>query len=428
MSHIRAQISALCGRLFRTGFFSVFFSNVICKVLTFIGGMIIVRVLSKGDYGQYTYVMNCYGMLFLLGDLGCSVASMQFCNEQYACQEKSDAFFTYGYRQGMLFSGITALLFLTSPWFYPFRDPEAAHLTQLLCLMPFLSTTNNFLLVNLRVRLQNNRFAKINLFNSLIHYVVILPMSYWISVRGAVFSNYVISLLVLAYSLWTSRGFLTFSRRNDLLERSEKRSFLKLAFASQLNNGVDHALVLLDVFLIGIFIGENEVISSYKVATTIPSALAFIPTSVMVYLIPYFARHNQDRAWVRRNYFKLMLYGAGGNLIISAGCILLAPWLVPLIFGRQYTDAVPCFIILMIGYFFSATFRVPSANIIYTQRKIRVNIIITALSGCANCVLDVILILHFGSIGAAWATTGVHIINSALCFGYMCIYLKGAKT
>lgn len=427
MSERWLRLRGFAGKLLRTGFFSVFFSNVLCKVLTFIGGMIIVRVLSKSDYGAYAYVINCYGMLMLLGDLGCSVAAMQFCNESHGDPKKFDAYFTYGFKQGLLFSSLTSLLLLFSPLFYPFKSAEAAGLTRLLFLMPILSSVNNFLLISLRVRLENTRFALVNIFRTLAHYLVILPLSYWLGVTGAVASNYIIELLVLVFSLGISRKLLGYSWRGGILNAAEKRDFLKLAFGSQLNNGAAQALMLLDVFLIGVIIGSDEVISSYKVATTIPSALAFIPTSIMVYVIPYFARYNRDRDWVRRSYFKLTLGCAAGNLVITLGGILLAPWVIPLIFGRQYTDAVPCFIVLMLGYFFSATFQVPSQNIIYTQRKVRVNIVITFLSGAANCVLDIVLILHYGSIGAAWATTLVHIINSALCFGYMCYYLRRDK-
>ena len=424
MSNLGTRLRDLGEKLFRTGFVSVFFSSVLCKVFTFIGGMIVVRVLSKSDYGDYTYIMNCYGMLLLLGDLGCSVASMQFCNENYNNPQKFDAFFVYGVRKGILFSAITALLLLLSPLFYPFQQAEAARLTKSLCLMPFLTVINNFLSVNLRIRLENNRYAAVNVFQSVVQYLVILPLAYWFGVTGAVLSNYVIYALVLVFSLLWSRRLLDFSWHKCDLERHEKHAFLKLAAASQINNGVDHMLLLLDVFLIGIFIGESEIISSYKVATTIPTALAFIPTAMMVYVIPYFARNSQDLDWVRRNYRKLTLYSAGGNLLITAGCIVLAPWMIPLIFGHQYADAVQCFIILMVGYFFSATVRVPAANIIYTQRKVSVNILITAVTGVANCILDILLILKFGAVGAAWATTMVHILHSFLSGGYMILYLR----
>jgi len=420
------RLQSLAGKLFRTGFFSVFLSNVLCKVLTFIGGMVIVRILSKTDYGAYTYINNCYAMLMLLGDLGCSVAVMQFCSEYFGEPHKFDAWFVYGFQKGILFSAITSLLFLLSPLFYPFKSAEAAGLTRLLFLMPILTSVNAFLSINLRVRLENTRYSLSNIFQSFVHYLIILPLSYRFGVAGAVLSNYVIGLLVLFFNLAISRKLLAYSRQPVLLEKRERRNFLKLALASQLNNGTSHALMLLDVFLIGLIIAEDEVISSYKVATTIPAALAFIPASIMVYLLPYFARNNQNQSWVRRNYFKLTLGCAAGNSIIALGGILVAPWIIPLLFGRQYQDAVPCFIILMIGYFFSATFQVPSQNIIYTQRKVRINIIITFFAGIVNCVLDVALIFYFGSLGAAWATTLVHIISSILCFGYMCYYLREA--
>lgn len=428
MSNILDQLWSMIGRLFRTNFFSVFFSNVLCKGMTFIGGMIIVRILSRNDYGQYTYVMNCYGILFLLGDLGCGVAAMQCCNEHYDDIQKFEDYFSFAVQRGVLFGGITSLLLLLSPYFYPFRTSEAAGLARTLCLMPFITITNDFLSINLRIRLKNGLFAKVNLFSTFVYYLILLPMSYWIGVRGAVLSNYVIGLLTMAYGLWLSREMMPPLRHHPALTLEEKRSFLKLAFASQVNNSVDHAFLLLDVFLIGVFIGENEVISSYKVATTIPTAMSFVPVSIMVYATPYFSRNIHDLSWVRRNYCKLILGCMAMNLLITGGFILLAPWGIPFVFGRQYADAVPCFIVLMIGYFFSASFRVPSANVIYTQRKVRVNIIITFLSGFANCVLDVVLILYHGSIGAAWATTFVHIINSVLCLCYMGFYLRKSNT
>lgn len=425
---LRKKIGEVAGKLFQTGFFSIFGSNVLCKVLSFIGGMIVVRILSKNDYGLYAYVINCYGILYLLFDLGCSVAAMQFCNENFEDPVKFRAFFSYGFRRGMTFILITSGLLLASPLFYPFRTPETARLTQWLFLVPLIDGVTTFLQLNLRIRLMNNRFAVINLASTAINYLVILPMAYFWGLEGAVLSKYGISVLTLLVALWESRGVFPPVKKADeaCLSRDERRSFLKLAFASQLNNGVDQGLMLLDVFLIGLFIADTEVISSYKVATTIPSALSFIPTSVMVYVIPYFARHIQDRAWVRSNYFRLVKWSALMNGLIAAGGVLLADWIVPLIFGSQYTDAVPCFQILMIGYFFSATFRTPSANIIYTQRKVRVNLVITMLGGVLNCVLDILLILNFGSIGAALATLSVHIVVSAMSFGYLCHHLKGA--
>lgn len=425
MRNLWSHAQELFGKLFRTGFFSVFLSNIACKVLVFIGGTIVVRVLSKSEYGAYTYVMNCHGMVMILGDFGCSVAAMQFCCENHADPERRKDFFSYGLSRGLAFSGIVALALFLSPWYYPFKTQDAAWLTQKLCLTPFFTCVNSFLQVNLRMRLENNRFGAVNLFQTLIHYATILPMAYWFGLPGAVYSNYVIYLLSLLFSLWISRSCLELTPHwHSPLPRPERSTFMKLALASQLNNGIAQTLLLLDVFLIGLIIGSDDVISSYKVATTVPSALGFLPVSIMTYICPYFARNRQDPEWVCQSYNKLILVCAGGALLLSAAAILTASWSIPLVFGAQYADAVPCFVILMLGFFFYAGVQVPSQNVIYTQRKVRVNLIITILSGCANCVLDIALILRYGSIGAAWATTAVHVLSAALTFGYMRWHLR----
>lgn len=418
------QCVRLMGKVRTMGLLSVFSSNVLCKVLSFLGGMVLIRVLSKNDYGAYTYIMNCYSMLMLLYDCGCSVAAMQFCSENHKNSLYFNDYFTYGFKRGLLFSAISSLLILFSPFFYPFQTAQAATLSASLFLMPFLATINGFLLINLRIRLENRRYAVVNMFNTVIYYLIILPLSFWFGIRGAVWSNYLITGSVLLFTLWISRGYLSYCWKDCHLNSKEKTRFLKLAFASQLNNGIDHALMLLDVFLIGIFIGSNEVISSYKVATTIPSALAFIPASVMVCVIPYFSRNIGRMGWLRTQCRRLLLVGVIGNGLLTTSLILLGPWIVPLIFGSQYRDAVVCFQILMVGYFFSGTFRLPISNILYTQRLVRCNLAVTVLSGISNCILDVLLILHWGSVGAAMATTAVHIISSALNLFFLQCYLK----
>ena len=389
--------------------------------------MIIVRVLTKAEYGEYGYIMNCFGMLSILGDLGFNCAAMQCCNESYQDPTKRDTYFVHGYIRGIAFSLVTCVAILLSPYFYPFQSHEAAKITQWLCLLPLLQTTNTFLSVNLRIRMENSRYALINVFQSIATYLVILPASYWIGIKGAVLSEYIINFLVILFSVIISRKSLRFTPVFSVISKSERKTFFRLAFGSQLNNGVYKALTLLDVFLIGIFVADSEIISSYKVATTIPLALAFIPSALAIYIVPFFSRNRTNISWTRRNYYKLILLSGLGNFFITIGLIALSPYLIPLIFGSQYADAVTCFCILMVGYFFSATFSVVSANIIYTQRKVRTNIIITALSGFASCVLNVLLIPWLGPIGASLAATLVHVFTACLNFGYMVFYLRRSK-
>ena len=145
MKRLITFFHALKDKLLKTGFVSVFMSNAACKVLAFLGGAIIVRVMTKSDYGQYSYIINCYGMLCLLNDLGCGDATLQFCNEHHREPQKTNDFFVYGYKKALVFCTITSLLILLSPLFYPFQDDVSAKMTPWLCLMPFINTTNKII-------------------------------------------------------------------------------------------------------------------------------------------------------------------------------------------------------------------------------------------------------------------------------------------
>ena len=59
-------------------------------------------------------------------------------------------------------------------------------------------------------------------------------------------------------------------------------------------NALSQLLYLLDLFVIGIVDPQETIIASYKVATVIPTALIFIPNSLVIYIYPYFAEHKDD--------------------------------------------------------------------------------------------------------------------------------------
>ena len=160
-------------------------------------------------------------------------------------------------------------------------------------------------------------------------------------------------------------------------------------------------------------------IASYKVATTIPTALTFIPLSVITYAYPYFARNRDNRAWMTTNYRHLVLAMGGVNFVIAGGLILIAPWLIGLVFGRVYLDAVLPFQILCASYIFSGTFRIVSGNLLVTQRKLKFNLFMAVFSSAMNTVLNVFMIRVWSSVGAALATFVTALITSILSTAYL---------
>lgn len=421
---MKNRIEGLLHVLKRTGFFSVFLSSILSKIISFLGGVIIVRILSKNDYGLYTYVMNCYSMLFILNDFGCNVAMIQFRSENYADKRLYNEYYTFSFKCAVVFSAMASLLIVLSPFFYPFKQNDAALLTQHLCLLPILNTINTFQLSNLRVEMQNRKYALLNVFQVMFHYGFILPLSFFGGIRGAVMSNYLVVSLMILLSACLSRGYHNFDWRNNCLGEKRKKTFLKYAFASQINNSIGALLTLFDIFLIGFIISDNRILSSYKVSSTIPQALMFIPNSILVYAGPLFARNISNAKWIKRNFSRIIAGCLTSNGFITVFLVLFAHPIIVFLFGNSYTDAIPCFVILMLAFFIQGTFQIPAANVIYTQHKVKVNIVITIVSNILNCVLDLLLIQSYGAIGAAVATLLVSTTSSVIAFGYMVLWLN----
>jgi O-antigen/teichoic acid export membrane protein len=343
---------------------------------------------------------------------------VQYGSENHDDPLRRDAFYAFGFKAGMLFTTLPVILIALSPFYFPFAFEEVRELLPVLFLYPFLNTAINFMQVNLKMRFENHKYAIYNFCASTIHYLVMLPAAKIWGVKGAVYSYYVIGILNVSIGYFLNRKTLTVHSAVKV-SRREKQGFLKLSVATQLNGMIDQSLMLLDVFLIGQIVAEKAVVASYKVASTIPTALLFIPSAVMVYAVPQFAKNARDKAWVKQTYKKiiktsLIIYG-----VITVGCIALSSFILTTVFGPEYADGTAYFNVLMLGFFFSATLRITSNNVIYTQRRIKVNLMITITAGVLNLILDILFINWWGALGAAIATTTVMFISSILSFSYM---------
>lgn len=407
-------------RLTEAGFFSIFLTNILIKVVGLVGNILLVRILSKSAYGTYGYITNAYSILIILADMGTSITAVQLCSEAHRTPERQNAIFSLAFRYSMLFNLVSSGLVLFSGLFYPYQTETAGLYTASLFLLPVISNVNRFILSNAQIRMENKLYARINLFESLIRYLILLPLSCFFSFRGALYSDYVIQLCVMCFGLCQSRSVLKLRAPESCLGPSDKRTFFRLSFSSALNNIISNSLVLLDVFLLGIFVSNMDVIASYKVASNIPLALMFIPSSVEVFMMPHFARHREDFRWVRKNYRLTLAALSLFNLCVCGGGILLGPWIIKLLYGTQYTDAAVCFSILLLGYFFSSI-RAVSHIAIYSQRKVQVNILVTLFSNLLNILLDILLIRKYASIGAAIASSAVNLLAALV----MVLYLEG---
>lgn len=403
--------------LFKTGFYHIFGSSVINKIIAFMSNVVLVRILTKTEYGIFTYAWNIYSITLIFNGMGIESGVLQVSSEHSGDSEFGDRASNYGIRFGVKFDLILVAVILFIGLFAPLKIEASREILCMLCLLPMSQILFQMTTTYLRAQKRNQEFARLTVLNTALIFVVSVGCAFIFREKGLVLGYYAAYLGSFAVGMRVYQ--IRIFNNSTPLEGEEKKDLLKIAAISMVNSGLSQLMYLLDVFVLGIVDPQETILASYKVATMIPSALAFIPLALVTYLYPYFAEHRGDGDWCLRRYKQILLGLGGLNLVVSVVLFVGAPLIIRLLFGEQYLDAIPVFRILSVNYFFSGTFRILSGNLLVTQRKLKFNLLVAIVSSLTNVVTDYFFIQWWGSIGAALATVLVVFVSSVLSTTYL---------
>lgn len=408
----------------RTGLGHIFGANTINQVIAFISNFVLVRILSKSEFGVYGYAFNIYSFFALANGFGIESACMQKCSEAASDVQKTDSYLKFGILFGsgvnILLGGIIGISAIS----VSFSLKGADRLLLLFAVMPLVTTMFNCMQTYFRYNLLNVAYAKCSVINTVLILIGSVAGAYLFESEGLIVFRELAMMISVIIGIIVYRFPLTRVFKAIAISLVEKLDMLKLAGISMLNIATGQLLYLIDVFLIGVVISDELIVASYKAATIIPNALLFIPSALVVYIYPYFVQKQDDKQWVKQKFFTVIKYFAPVNAVISIGLVVCAPWIIRLVFGSQYLDAVPAFRILCVSYFFSATFRKIIGNLLVTQRKLNVNFWTGVMEGLLNIISNWILIHLFGAIGAAVTTLIICIVSSVVQICYFLHYLN----
>lgn len=415
-------------RLYHSGFFTVIVSQVIVKIVGFCNSIFLARLLSKGDYGIYSYAQNYLSVLLLLDGLGTISAIVQFGSENYESSDRQLAFTKYGFSIGCAFNGILSMGIFIYALTGSFSIEGSGAVLAVMAFQPIMSYISSFFSINLRYRLENKLFSICNIINSVLNISAVVVGAVVGGVYGvaaSLYFAYLISILIYI-GVFIKLKVNPFGKSSKL-SKDDKKGFLKLSVSAAVNDSILHLIMVADLFIIGAMIADELIVASYKVATTIPSALVFIPSSLMLFVYPYMARNKNDYRWNRKILIAIVLALGVVNTIIVVILAVWAPFFITLIYGDAYLDAVPTFRVLLIGYLFTGTFRTPIVNFLWSQKRNKMVVGLSVFIGIFNIVADIILVKIQGAIGAAIATTATYFVSAVLAIIFAVIVMRKIK-
>lgn len=416
---------SIMGKLKRTGFVYVFGSSSVNKFISFISGIVLVRIVSKEEYGVYSYAYNIISFFLIAASCGVYSGYLQIGSETKEIEKRKHI---YSYSASIsFFSNIAlAIVVLLVSWIVPLPLKGANFYLGLMAFFPLIQYLYEMQFVFLRVELRNKEFSISNTVSTVLVFLLSCCFSYFFSVNGLIVGRYLAYFLTFVFIALRFRVSHPISIHSSI-DSKIKKLLWQVSVISMLNNGLSRLMYLLDIFVLGVVIPSETVIASYKVATTIPTALAFIPGAVLTYVYPYFAKNKDNKKWVLKKYGILTAsIGLGCGFLALIMCIFAEP-IISIAFGTEYLDAVACFRILCISFAFSATFRTLAGTILVTQRRLYFNLIIAMFSGVLNTVLNYYLITQFQSIGASYATLITVIVTGILNVIYLLLILCKKK-
>lgn len=406
----------------KLGVWTYVLSDIFQKGMVFAGGFVIVRILTKEDYGNYTYILNIFSIFTLLGDFGISAAVLQYASVNYSNEEKKKMYIGYGERVLGIVSLLSVIIIFLVSLFYEFTITNARNLFRILFLLPFFNNERLYFQSILRVELRNKEYARINILSTAIHYIALIGLAYYMGLNGAIVAAYPEALVVLMIYILTAKPGNY--RGNNKLSFQEKKAFWKYAFLMQINQTSLALLNYLDIYCLGITVKESAVIAEYKVASTIPTALYFVPKSIMFFMVPIMGRRKNDFSWMKSVFKKIVL----ANVLLCSGIAIVfamfAEVILKFVYGTQYIKAIPSFLILLIGFSVYGILQTPSSNILSIQERLNAVLFVSVAGAVLNIVLNICLINAIGSAGAAIATVSSHLFIGGILTFYLFIYLK----
>ena len=167
----------------------------------------------------------------------------------------------------------------------------------------------------------------------------------------------------------------------------------------------------IDVFMLGRMAG-NRAAGLYAAGSLLSEGFYLLPAALMAAAAPRMTRlFRNDRAEFERGLHGLLRALSAAGLVIAIATTCLAPRIVPVVFGSEYTDAVT---ILQIHVWSTwAVFVSLASDPWYINHDLRsLYLVKTSAAALINVVLNLIWIPRWQGAGAAMATVAAYICSA----------------
>lgn len=385
--------------------FWLYLSEFFGRGLKFLVFLLIARFLGPKILGSFEYLFSFIGMFFIFADFGISSIFIR----DYQQREEKNKLINQALILKFFLSVIFGLLAFIGYFFSKKIEPFIAYFV--LVFFYVLQNIENFFEAYFIATQRAEKKFIFNLMSSVsLLFFILLGIIMTKNVMAIVLS-YVLSIFVsnlIAFS---------FFRREIKLDFQIDLSFFK----NYLFNGLPLALFGLLGYL---FFSTDKIIIShfrtleetgyYSAASRIVLALFAIPGLFNTALFPWLAKKAKEKDKRIKRLFNLMVISLIFiGILFSLVSFFLAPYVIYLIFGRDFALSVSIFQVLI----WIIVFVYPTSFLdffLLSHNKQWLDFFLTIIPAFLNVILSLLLVPSYGVFGAVYASLFSQFLNFVL--------------
>ncbi|EJN57646.1 oligosaccharide flippase family protein [Halogranum rubrum] len=385
----------------------LFVGRIATMILNFAALAYFARALGSADLGVFFLFQAALSMLVLVSDVGLSTAV----EKRLSAGSGRSVFWT----GAMLMGGIASVLSLG---LVLFRDVAAgflgADLALTLVVALGLSVAQRLLNAALRGELRTGELASLTIAETAVQYGV-AAVFVW-SGLGAEALVVGVLLGLTVSDLWAlvkvrpAPATPTKDDADSLLEYAKYNAIPTVGL--QVHNWMD-------VLIIGVFLAQSDV-GAYEVAWRVAGATTLLAGSIGLAIMPQASAWDAEGAGDRVGRLVSATFVPALLFVIPAvvGALVIGADGLRLIFGSEFERASLVLVVLVAGQAPAAVQSVVGRTLLGLDRP---NLVAraTIVSIVLNLVLNVVLVVQIGLIGAALATTLSFTVGTILRVRYL---------
>ncbi len=229
-------------------------------------------------------------------------------------------------------------------------------------------------------------------------------------------------LLVFNTLLWS--GFywkeFSFSPSFDFKLRIEMKQFISYNLLIYIGMFINFFNYRLDLWIVNHYTLPAD-LSYYSLAANICQIILFVSVTVSSVIFPNLSgKSDEERI---KTFIRLSRIGFVFFLGLILVAFLLSSWIIPFMYGSEFSGSILPFQILLPGILFSCITQLFSIFLVASNKNIY-NILACSAGVIFTVALDFILIPVYGINGAALATLSSYFIIGVVTYGFIKIKLK----